>query len=410
MAKRTENEQLVEAYLTQVKESTRSTVQAGLKQFGDWLSARDVKHFGDVTAAHLHIYRAHLQERYPMSTTIRNKQSTIQRFYRYLEEIGEVRTSPAPEGWLVSVPHRVTEEDILSEDEVHALIDHARFLDAKLAIALAGLDGVKAQYITELKVEDVRHLGGRTAVVIPRRQTTQTVEVHAVTASLLADTLKLRQADEYLVFPRKQRRDVLGSIRRQIRTAQKRAGIDGRIHLRSLQKSFARNVAAHGNLLDVVASRFGANSNYIQALLPNYGEGTEGQSLVDAAVTESNALELLRQARALCEEGDRVSPIAPIVIVGAALEMVLRGVCERANCLPEKRKGLDSYRNALYRAGLISKLTHSRIDPIAKLRNSAAHGTDRDDVTLENARSMIETAALVLAQVESVPRPALNID
>ncbi|HUP70665.1 MAG TPA: hypothetical protein VM142_12750 [Acidimicrobiales bacterium] len=105
------------------------------------------------------------------------------------------------------------------------------------------------------------------------------------------------------------------------------------------------------------------------------------------------------QARTLCDQRN-VTPITPIVISGAALEMVLRRMCEAADCMPPKGS-IETYGSKLYRAKLLSKEDLGQVQANGKLRNAAAHGTDSAAISIPNARLMIESVLLFISGSET---------
>ena len=97
--------------------------------------------------------------------------------------------------------------------------------------------------------------------------------------------------------------------------------------------------------------------------------------------------DFLEQAHVLLDSTD-VHPAAPTVIVGAALEEFLRNWVEEADLdLGGEKPSLDSYKNVLRKADLITKQDSKDITAWAGLRNHAAHGewdevSDRKRITI----------------------------
>lgn len=96
--------------------------------------------------------------------------------------------------------------------------------------------------------------------------------------------------------------------------------------------------------------------------------------------------DFLEQANTLLNTAG-VHPIAPAVIVGAALEEFLRNWVEEIDELPGGNPGIDTYSNLLRKADLIDKQDSKDITAWAGLRNDAAHGkwdeiSDKKRITL----------------------------
>jgi hypothetical protein len=84
--------------------------------------------------------------------------------------------------------------------------------------------------------------------------------------------------------------------------------------------------------------------------------------------------DFLGQAQALLDSRD-IHPVAPTVIIGAALEEFLRNWIEAEELNIENQKpGIDAYAKALRENDLITKQDYKDITSWAGLRNHAAHG------------------------------------
>ena len=84
--------------------------------------------------------------------------------------------------------------------------------------------------------------------------------------------------------------------------------------------------------------------------------------------------DFLEQAHELLESTD-VHPAAPTVIAGAALEEFLRNWVDEEGCdIGTQKPSLDSYKNALRKAELITRQDGKDITAWSGLRNHAAHG------------------------------------
>lgn len=84
--------------------------------------------------------------------------------------------------------------------------------------------------------------------------------------------------------------------------------------------------------------------------------------------------DFLEQAQTLLDSTE-VHPAAPTVVIGAALEEFLRNWIEEAGIdLGGQKPSLDSYKNVLREAELITKQDAKDITAWGGLRNHAAHG------------------------------------
>jgi hypothetical protein len=81
----------------------------------------------------------------------------------------------------------------------------------------------------------------------------------------------------------------------------------------------------------------------------------------------------MEQARALREDWD-VSPAAPIVLAGAALEVALRSAVEELDLPRPLKSSISAYAGSLRAAGLLSVQAVKDIEQMGGLRNAAAHG------------------------------------
>lgn len=108
--------------------------------------------------------------------------------------------------------------------------------------------------------------------------------------------------------------------------------------------------------------------------------------------------DLLEQVRALNAD-QSVTPAAPIVLAGAALEMALRAAVEELDLTVEGRPSIDSYAKALRKADVLTRQDMKDITQVAGLRNQAAHG-DHGELNRERSGMMEQQVNLVLRRLD----------
>lgn len=146
-----------------------------------------------------------------------------------------------------------------------------------------------------------------------------------------------------------------------------------------------------------------ANGTYLLGdVLEAWADSVEDgfTSIADAGAMAIRAVvetDLMDQVR-LLNEDKTVTPAAPIVLAGAALEVALRGAVEEAGLQVTGSLGLNAYSTALRSANLITKQDKKDIDSVAGLRNSAAHG-EHDDLSRERAGMLEQQVNLLLSKL-----------
>ena len=109
--------------------------------------------------------------------------------------------------------------------------------------------------------------------------------------------------------------------------------------------------------------------------------------------------DLMDQVRQLLEDRS-VSPAAPIVLAGAALEIALRGLLETHGIAEPARRGISSYADALRSGDVIDVQTRKEIEVIGGLRNDAAHG-HHEDLSRERAGAAEQQVTLLLGRLST---------
>jgi hypothetical protein len=96
--------------------------------------------------------------------------------------------------------------------------------------------------------------------------------------------------------------------------------------------------------------------------------------------------DLMEQVRKFNEDRD-VSPAAPVVLAGAALEIALRSAVEELGLDLPVRPSISAHSGCLRAAGLLSRQDAKDVEQMGGLRNAAAHG-DFDALSRERAGLM----------------------
>jgi hypothetical protein len=96
--------------------------------------------------------------------------------------------------------------------------------------------------------------------------------------------------------------------------------------------------------------------------------------------------DLMEQVRKLNEDKD-VTPAAPIVLAGAALEIALRASVEELGLELPDRHSISAYMGCLRAAGMLSRQDVKDVEQMGGLRNTAAHG-DFEALSRERAGLM----------------------
>ena len=115
--------------------------------------------------------------------------------------------------------------------------------------------------------------------------------------------------------------------------------------------------------------------------------------------------DLMEQVRALAEDRN-VHPAAPIVLAGAALEVVLRSAVDELQLTLTERPSISAYARRLRTEGVLSPQDVKDVEQMAGLRNSAAHGLF-DDLSRERAGLMEQQVNLFLARLAKIMDPSI---
>lgn len=116
----------------------------------------------------------------------------------------------------------------------------------------------------------------------------------------------------------------------------------------------------------------------------------EARARIDAAD------DLIEQAQVLLDD-QQIHEAAPIVLVGAAVEMFLRAEIYEHGLTLTGKPGINTYADTLQKAGHLTVQDRKEITSWAGLRNDAAHG-QFDDLSRERASLMLEAVNLFMRQ------------
>jgi hypothetical protein len=117
--------------------------------------------------------------------------------------------------------------------------------------------------------------------------------------------------------------------------------------------------------------------------------------------------DLMEQVRMLNEDRT-VSPAAPIVLAGAALEMALRSAVEELGLQPPVKKSISGYSGCLRAADAISRQDVKDLEQMGGIRNSAAHG-DHDELSRERAGLMEQQVNMFLRRLAEIIASGTNV-
>jgi hypothetical protein len=140
-------------------------------------------------------------------------------------------------------------------------------------------------------------------------------------------------------------------------------------------------------------------------LLAGWVEAVEGGFAIEApfelrARVEAST-DLMEQVALLLDDPE-THPAASVMLAGAALEEMLRGLVEQSSTPVVGKPGINSYAEALRKADLISRQEKKEIDWWAGKRNDAAHGNFEAVSDRNSARLMVDGINLFMQQKSQV--------
>lgn len=117
------------------------------------------------------------------------------------------------------------------------------------------------------------------------------------------------------------------------------------------------------------------------------------------------ATDLMEQSQRLFEDDD-VTVVAPIVVAGAALEQILRGLVDTAELEVPTKPSLTAYAQALRRASMLTPDDVKEVTSLASIRNDAAHGRT-ELLSRDRAGLFLDRVNLFLRHLQDRESPPL---
>ena len=108
--------------------------------------------------------------------------------------------------------------------------------------------------------------------------------------------------------------------------------------------------------------------------------------------------DLMEQVRVLNAD-QNVTPAAPIVLAGAALEIALRSAVDELGLSISGQPGITAYAKSLRSADVLGKQEMKDVEQMAGIRNQAAHG-EHDKLNSERAGLMEQQVNFFLSTLE----------
>jgi len=251
-------------------EQTRRAYGADLGQLARWATAQEIEPRA-VDARVLRRFAGVLSERGNSRSTVARKLAAIRAFYRVLVERGDLEASPAD---LVASPKRESNlPTVLSRGEIDQLLDSLPAstplqLRDRALFELAYAAGLRAAELVDLDVESldregeqlrVEGKGAKTRVVPAGEHAWRAIDAYVERGrpELVADGLV---RDPALFLSRTGRRLATTDVRRRLRTALRRAGVQAAASPHALRHSFATHLLDGGADLRTIQELLGHSS------------------------------------------------------------------------------------------------------------------------------------------------------
>jgi integrase/recombinase XerC/integrase/recombinase XerD len=251
-------------------EQTRRAYGSDLGQLAEWATAQELGP-NEIDARVLRRFAGVLSERGGSRSTVARKLAAIRAFYRVLVERGELEASPAD---LVASPRRDNHlPTVLSRGEVGQLLDQmpvATPLDLRdrAMFELAYSSGLRAEELVNLDLTSldpdaeelrVEGKGAKTRIVPAGEQAWRAIEAYLQRGrpELVADTPRRETA---LFLSRTGRRLSTTDVRRRLRVALRRAGVQAAASPHALRHSFATHLLDGGADLRSIQELLGHES------------------------------------------------------------------------------------------------------------------------------------------------------
>jgi site-specific recombinase XerD len=251
-------------------EQTRRAYGVDLGQLAAWASAQELGP-EQIDARALRRFAGVLSERGNSRATVARKLAAFRAFYRVLVERGELEASPAE---LVASPKRDSHlPTVLSRGEIDQLLDSlpvATPLDLRdrAMFELAYASGLRAAEIVDLDVDSldrdgeqlrVEGKGGKTRVVPAGEHAWRAIDAYLQRGrpDLVADG---ERRDHALFLSRTGRRLATTDVRRRLRAALNRSGVQAAASPHALRHSFATHLLDGGADLRAIQELLGHSS------------------------------------------------------------------------------------------------------------------------------------------------------
>jgi site-specific recombinase XerD len=251
-------------------EQTRRAYGVDLGQLAAWASAQELGP-EQIDPRALRRFAGVLSERGNSRATVARKLAAFRAFYRVLVERGELEASPAE---LVASPKRDSHlPTVLSRGEIDQLLDSlpvATPLDLRdrAMFELAYASGLRAAEIVDLDVDSldrdgeqlrVEGKGGKTRVVPAGEHAWRAIDAYLQRGrpDLVADG---ERRDHALFLSRTGRRLATTDVRRRLRAALNRSGVQAAASPHALRHSFATHLLDGGADLRAIQELLGHSS------------------------------------------------------------------------------------------------------------------------------------------------------
>ena len=251
-------------------EQTRRAYGADLGQLAEWATAQEIEPQA-VDARVLRRFAGVLSERGNSRSTVARKLAAFRAFYRVLVERGDLEASPAD---LVASPKRESNlPTVLSRGEIDQLLDSLPAstplqLRDRALFELAYAAGLRAAELVDLDVESldregeqlrVEGKGGKTRIVPVGEHAWRAIDAYVERGrpELVADSVV---RDPALFLSRTGRRLATTDVRRRLRTALRRTGVQAAASPHALRHSFATHLLDGGADLRTIQELLGHSS------------------------------------------------------------------------------------------------------------------------------------------------------
>jgi integrase len=382
--------------------ATRDTYALSLSNWAEWFTEHDIdpEH---ARPADLLSFRQALQAQFAAST-VNNRFKNVKQFYTWLYLQHHVERDP---GALLKVKDvaRAT-RNILTLDELAAMLEAARPGRERIIIGLLGICGLRREEVRFARTEDLHDRSGTTVLSIATRTSANELGYVAIPPALAHEirTILDGRRTGLILQSATQGPIATTSISTLVRTLASEIGLTGKTTTLSLSYTLRSIAMEHGfPYLGVVRTIPWGSPATTSELLKNtdvppaeHASMRLGRML---RVADSPDGRYLLQATILL--ADRAQPAAvTVMLAGATLERSLREATEAKGLLVTKRDpSLSTYATMLRSVELLSIAQLRTIERILTIRNLAAHGwfdeVDRED------------AAWVLAEISELV-PALR--